>query len=101
MPADLLLPAQLESLHQPETQQQQAQRLSVEDDLPLEEKAKLLQAEFESASAADVSALLATCDGSLFAATELLAEMLQKMRLPRPAHAACNQRARRRHCLPA
>ncbi|KAL4452605.1 hypothetical protein ABPG75_008267 [Micractinium tetrahymenae] len=42
------------------------------DALPAEEKAELLQAEFKSIATAEVSAALTACDGSLFAAAELL-----------------------------
>lgn len=42
------------------------------DALPAGEKAQLLQAEFKSVAATEVSAALVACDGSLFAAADLL-----------------------------
>ena len=79
-PSGLLLPSQLEQLRlqgasaqgQQQGQQQRPVSPEGEDSLPAEEKLALLKADFSGIASEEVSAALAACDGSLFAAADLL-----------------------------
>lgn len=83
VPLELLLaaprqrdPPQRQQQQVPHQQQHRPLSPEGEDAMPAEEKLELLQLEFASISVDEVSASLAACDGSLFAAAKLLRAFL-------------------------